>query len=146
MKKLLGVNINYNLKFNKHLDSKSKSKCSFENIALRKFCKKKHINELVFTSQFSYCPLVWMFHSRTMSDKITHLHERCLHIVYGDITSTCEKLLETDRSLSIKIRNLQILATEILKVKVWLLSFSVISFQNEVFSITCVKLSSLFQT
>ena len=68
-----------------------------------------------FTSQFNYCPLVWMFHSRTMINKINHLHERCLRIVYSDKTSSFEKLLETDRSVPIHIRNLLILATEFFK-------------------------------
>ena len=68
-----------------------------------------------FTSQFNYCPLVWMFRSRTMNNKINHLHERCLCIVYSDKTSSFEKLLETDKSVPIHIRNLQILATEFFK-------------------------------
>ena len=50
-----------------------------------------------------------MFHSRTMSNKINRLHERCLRIVYSDKTSSFEKLLP------IHIRNLQILATEFFK-------------------------------
>ena len=101
-----------------------------------------------FTSQFNYCPLVWMFHSRTMNNKINHLHERCLRIVYSDKTSSFEKRLETDRSVPIHIRNLQILATEFSKkVNMWLLLFSVKFPQNEMFSIICVTLlSSLFQT
>ena len=68
-----------------------------------------------FTSQINYCPLVWMFHSRTMNNKINHLHERCLCIVYSDKTSSFEKPLETDRSVPIHIRNLQTLATEFFK-------------------------------
>ena len=46
------------------------------------------------------------------NNKINHLHERCLRIVYSDKTLSFEKLLETDRSVPIHIRNLQILATE----------------------------------
>ena len=33
-------------------------------------------------SQFSYCPLVWMFHSHTLNNKINKLHDRALHLVY----------------------------------------------------------------
>ena len=29
-------------------------------------------------SQLSYCPLVWIFQSRTLSNKINHLHERAI--------------------------------------------------------------------
>ena len=69
----------------------------------------------LFTSLFNYCPLVWMFHSRTMNNKINNLHERCLHIVYSDKSSSFEKPLETDRSVLIHIGNLQMLATELFK-------------------------------
>ena len=33
-------------------------------------------------SQFNYCPLIWMFHSRTMNNKINHIPERVLRLVY----------------------------------------------------------------
>ena len=54
--------------------------------------------------------------SRTMNNKIKHLHERCLHIAYSDKISSFKKLSETDRSVPIHIRNLQNLATGIFKV------------------------------
>ena len=40
------------------------------------------------TSQFQYCPLVWMFHSRKMNNKINRLHERALRITYKDFFSS----------------------------------------------------------
>ena len=57
-----------------------------------------------------------MFRSRTMNNKINHLHERCLHMVYSDKTSSFEKLSGTGRSVPIHIRILLILVTEIFKV------------------------------
>ena len=51
-----------------------------------------------------------------MNNKMNHLHERCLRIVYSDKTSSFEKILETDRSVPIHIRNLQVLAAEIFKI------------------------------
>ena len=54
-----------------------------------------------------------MFHSRTMNNKINHLHERRLRIVYSDKTPSFEKLLETDRSVPIHNGNLQILAKDL---------------------------------
>ena len=69
-----------------------------------------------FWSQFSYCPLVWMFHSRTLNNKINRIHERCLRIVYYDKKSTYKNLLERDRSILVHVRNLQILAIEMFKV------------------------------
>ena len=68
-------------------------------------------------SQFSYCPSVWMPHSRTLNNKINKLHERALRLVYDDRHSTFEELLNIDKSVTIHHRNsLQLLATELYKV------------------------------
>ena len=69
-----------------------------------------------FKSQFSYCPLVWMCHSRTINIKINHLHERCLGVICNDKISSFKELLEGDGFVPTHNRNLQILATEIFKV------------------------------
>ena len=69
-----------------------------------------------FWSQFSYFPLVRMFCSRALNNKINRLHERCLRMVYIDKKSTYENLLVRDRSVSVHVRNLQILAIEMFKV------------------------------
>ena len=74
--------------------------------------KKNILMNAFFTSQFSYCPLVWICHSRTNNNKINRLHERCLRIVYNDKESSFNDLLEKDGSVSIQMRNTQILATE----------------------------------
>ena len=63
---------------------------------------------LVFT-------IVRMFCSRKMNNKINHLQERCLRIVCSDKTSSFGKLLETDRSVPIHIRNLQALSVGLSK-------------------------------
>ena len=68
------------------------------------------------TSHFSYCLIVWMFHSRKLNERISHIHERALRIVYKDFTSFQELLIK-DNSLNIHHRNLQKLGTEIFKVK-----------------------------
>ena len=77
--------------------------------------KKRIPMNSFFSSQFSYCPLVWMFHSYALSNKINRLHERCPRIVYNDKKTTHENLLVRERSVSVHVRNLQILATEIFK-------------------------------
>ena len=69
------------------------------------------------TSQFSYYPLVWMSHSRTMNNKIK-IHEKALRFVYKYETNlSLDDLLKKDKSVSIHQRHLQILGTEIYKVR-----------------------------
>ena len=45
-------------------------------------------------SQFSYCPLVWMVHSRTLNNRINSLYERALRLVYKDPKFSFEELLQ----------------------------------------------------
>ena len=79
-------------------------------------------------SQFGYRPLVWMMHSRTLhrktyrkiqkyTEKYTQYMKMALRIVYQDDTLTFEELLNKDNFVKIHIQNLQVLATEIFKVK-----------------------------
>ena len=68
-------------------------------------------------SQFGYCPLVWMFYSRSLNNKINSLHERALRITQRDRSSSFENLLKKDNTVSIHHRNLQALAIEMFKVK-----------------------------
>ena len=68
-----------------------------------------------FKSQFSYCPLVLMRHSRANHSKINRLHKLCLRIIYSDKTSSFEALLVKDGSDSIRNRHLQLLAIKMQK-------------------------------
>ena len=58
-----------------------------------------------------------MCHTRANNGKINRLHERCLRIIYSEKQSSFETLLEKDGSVSVHNRNLQILATEMYKIK-----------------------------
>ena len=69
-----------------------------------------------FISQFGYCPLVWMNHSRTLNNCINGLHKRALSLIY-DFSSSFSELLEKGKSVTIHRRHLQTLAYEIFKVK-----------------------------
>ena len=64
-------------------------------------------------SQFNYCPLIWMFHSRTMNNKMNSTHERALRLVYSDHVSSFNEFLKKDRSFSIHHKNIQSLAIEL---------------------------------
>ena len=57
-----------------------------------------------------------MFHNKRLGNKINALHERALRITYGDISSPLNELLEKDNSVSIDLKNLQSLTTELHKM------------------------------
>ena len=59
-----------------------------------------------------------MFCGRQENNRINHLHERALRIMYNDYKSTFENLLELDNSVSIHHRNIiRLLSIELYKVK-----------------------------
>ena len=111
---LLGVKIDHELNFNEHVSSLCKKASQKLNTLSRiascmTFDQRRLILNSFITSYFSYCPIVWMFHSRKLNERINHIHERALRIVYKDHFK--------DNSLNIHHRNLQKLVTEIFKVK-----------------------------
>ena len=60
--------------------------------------KRRLLLNAFFKAQFNYCPVVWMFHSRSLNNKINRLHERCLRIIYNDKHSNFDVLLEKDNT------------------------------------------------
>ena len=96
-----------------------------------KFDQRKLLLNAFITSQFSYAPVVWMFHNRKLNNHINRIHERALRIVYQDHNSTFEELLAKDGSFKIYDRNLQKLLIEIFKVRMKLAP----EIMNEVFDI-----------
>ena len=79
--------------------------------------KLRCILKAFIQSQFGYCPLVWMYHIRTLNNRINRLHERALRITYKDSTLSFKELLALDNSFTIHERNVQHLATEMYKIK-----------------------------
>ena len=119
--KRLGLEIDSDLHFDKHVLSlcmRASRKLSaltriikFMNLQQRRTLMKAFV-----VSQFNYCPLLWMFHSRKLNNKINKLHERALRIVYKEDYSTFNDLLARDGSCTIHHHNLQLLAAEMYKV------------------------------
>ena len=117
---LLGITIYSNLTFENHIRNICK-KASQKLNALARIApymniqKRRTIMKSFVTSQFSYYPLIWMFHSRRLNNKINSI-QRALRIAYQDNTSAFQELLNKDNSVSIHHRNLQVLATEMFKI------------------------------
>ena len=78
--------------------------------------KLKFIIKAFVSSQFAYCPLIWMFYSRQINHKTNKLHERTLRIVYNNHFSPFEELLSKDKSVTVHQRNHQVLATEMYEI------------------------------
>ena len=118
--KLLGIHIDSDLKFKYHI-SKLCDRAGNKLSALARvrhhfsFKKRRMLMQAFIQSQFSYCPLVWMFHGRVINCKINRIHERALRIVYEDFQSSFGELLKRDNSCTIHQRNIQTLAIEIFK-------------------------------
>ena len=103
VKKLLGIHIDYKLT---HVDTISE-KAHRKLTALSRITnymelpKRRNLINAFFNAQFHYCPIIWMFHSRSLNNKINRHHERCLRIIYNDKYSNLEKLLNKDNSVSL---------------------------------------------
>ena len=118
---LLGITIDHELKFDDHVNRLC-TKASLKLNALAciapfmNVSKKRIIMKSFIESQFGFCPLIWMFHSRGLNNKINCIHERALRITYNDKSSSFGELLTKDRSVTIHHRNIRALAIEIYKV------------------------------
>ena len=89
--KLLGVTVDANLNFNCHQKNILKKASKKAHVLARiapyvSIPKRKLLMNSFFTSQINYCLLNSMCHSRTMSNKINRLHERCLHTEHSEKT------------------------------------------------------------
>ena len=119
--KLLGITLDNDLTFNMHI-SKLCKKASQKVHALSRVChymtisQRRIIMKAFIESQFGYCPLVLMLHSRTLNLRINKIHERALRLVYNDSITTFKELLRLDKSFTIHERNVQSLAIEVFKV------------------------------
>ena len=112
--KLLGITIDNELKFDDHITKiccKANSKLSaLSQLARYLSMKQKTLLYMSFIeAQFKYCPITWMFHSRSCNNKINKL------LVYDDYESSFDVLLNKNKSFSIHHQNIQKLMIEIYK-------------------------------
>ena len=88
-KVLLGKTIDHELKFDDHVNYL----CKKASLKLNTFArivpfmnvsKKQIVVKSFIETQFGYCHLIWMFHSRGLNNKIKRIYERALRITYDD--------------------------------------------------------------
>ena len=78
--KTLGVKFDYKFSFNSHVSEMRKNTSQKINPLARvalyiRISKPRILRNSLFKSQFNYCLLVWMCHSRINNRKINRLHE-----------------------------------------------------------------------
>ena len=117
---LLGITIDYELKFKKHINE-FRRKGSHKLHALQRtrrylsVDKTRLLANVFIDSQFNYTPLIWMFAGKTLVNKIFKIHDRTLQVVYDDFNRSYDELLEPNKDLSIHLRHLRYLAIESFK-------------------------------
>ena len=120
--KLLGITIDNHLSMKDHIRNICKQAGNKLNAIARianylDENKRKILMNSFVTSQFNYCPIIWMYCQRQSNNLINKIHEMALRIAYGDYTSTFVELLEKDSSVTIHERNIHALALEIFKTQ-----------------------------
>ena len=110
--KLSGIHIGIRLNFDYHVSQLCK-KASKKLHALARIFKyvetskpRVLVNSFI-TSQFSYCPLIWMFDGRRMEHRINKIHEWALSLIYSsDSKLTFKELLDKNKTVSIHQKKL----------------------------------------
>ena len=86
---LLGVKVHHELIFNEHVTSLCMKANQKLNAVTRIGCcmtldQRKLVRNSFITSHFFRYPIVCMFHSRKLNERITNIYERALKIVCKD--------------------------------------------------------------
>ena len=118
--KLLGVDIDNKLNFSNHISDLC-AKANRKINALLRIRSKLNLEQAstlcdaYILSSFRYCPLIWMFCSKSDDKKINSTHVRALRTVHRDFTTPRDKVLDTYNVETIHRENLRLLATEVFK-------------------------------
>ena len=114
---LLGIEIDNNLKFKKHIHQLVRNAAGQLNFLSRqsKFLNhdaKRIVIESFVLANFNYCPLVWHFCSCESMRKLERIQERAFRLLLNDHESDYEQLLTKVNKPTLEIRRLKFLATE----------------------------------
>ncbi len=134
--KLLGITIDDQLRFNKHVDILCKKAARQLNVMYRfkgifKFKEKETVYNTFILANFNYCPIVWHFCGKTSTKKIELIQERALRFLLDDHKSTYDELLEKCQYTTLHIRRIKAIAMEVFKS----LNNLNPKFMNEIFEI-----------
>ena len=118
--KLLGVTIDNKLTFGQHVDNicmkvNSKVKALSRLSCYINFKQASTLLNAIIMSNFNYCPLIWMFCSKTANKSINRAHKRAVRVLYKEFESCFEELLSRHGDVTIHVKNLQKLLLEVYK-------------------------------
>ena len=118
--RLLGVTIDNQLNFDKHISEVCK-KSSTQLNALYRFtyllsseAKRVLLDSFIF-SNFNYCPLVWHFSSSKSINKVESIQKRALRFLQPNPRRTYNELLAETKRFSMMVNRLKVLCIEIFK-------------------------------
>ena len=110
--KLLGIFIDHDLSFDKHIKSICRKAGQKLNALSRiSNClthdQKRLLLNSIIKSQFSYCPLIWMFCSLSLNNLINRIHEHALRLIHDDHVSFFQDILEMTKEIAIHQNNFE---------------------------------------
>ena len=119
---ILGVEFDNNLNFANHTDELCKQTSKQINALKRiknyfdKPCKKILYNSYI-SSNFNYCPVVWMFANKSNREKLEKTNKRALRFVANDSETEYEDLCRNEQQLNIYKRCIKNVAIQMYKIK-----------------------------
>ena len=117
---LLGIILDKNISFKRHIQNicrKANNKTK-ALLRIRKFLNLEQaqvLAEAYISSNFRYCPLIWMFCGKMSDNLIAKSNYRTLRAIYYTQTRSYEELLHLSGKKKIHTQNLQILMVEVYK-------------------------------
>ena len=117
---ILGVIIDRELKFDKHVKHICKKTGSKLNALTRMAnilnpFQKYTLFKSVIKVKFNYCPLLWMFYSRSSNNLINKIHERALSLTSEINDIRFNELLSINNEVSIHNKNIKTPLIEVYK-------------------------------
>ena len=116
--KILGVTLDDKLNFNEHVHMCQTASCQINALKrisnfLNEQCRM-HVYKSFISANFNYCPIVWLFCSKTYLKKLEKLQEQELATVYCDKSLAYEDMLKKSQ-LCIRLNLIRLLAIEMFK-------------------------------
>ena len=110
--KLLGIFLDSKVNFESHIASLFRKTGEKINALVR---LKNLLLNSVIKSQFTYCPLIWMFTSNDLNIVLNKIHERALRLIYNNHQKSFNSILTENNLKTIHQESLKFLAIEIYK-------------------------------